>query len=93
MEAVTPHRFRHTFATRLLEGNAAGEKADLRQVQDLLGHESVATTEVYTQVTAQRLRSAVNVLSKKPSGEKVLFTDSVPAPRVPNDAAATTRNE
>jgi len=75
VEAVTPHRFRHTFATRLLEGNAAGEKAD------------------YTQVTAQRLRSAVNVLSKKPSGEKVLFPDSVPAPRVPNDAAATTRNE
>lgn len=93
VEAVTPHRFRHTFATRLLEGNEQGEKADLRQVQELLGHESVATTEIYTQVTAQRLRSAVNVLAKKVGAEKVLFPDSVPAPQVPNQEAATTRNQ
>ncbi len=51
---ISPHTFRHSFASHLVDGGA-----DLRAVQDMLGHESITTTEIYTHLNFDYLRSAV----------------------------------
>ena len=54
LKNVSPHTFRHSFATHLIEGGA-----DLKAVQDMLGHESIITTEIYTHLDTDYLRETV----------------------------------
>jgi integrase/recombinase XerD len=55
-KTISPHTFRHSFATHLIEGGA-----DLRAVQEMLGHESIVTTEIYTHIDQQHLREIIKL--------------------------------
>ena len=57
---VSPHTLRHTFATHLLNSGC-----DIRVVQELLGHENLTTTEVYTHITSEELRNTYNKFHRR----------------------------
>ncbi|MEN9303491.1 MAG: hypothetical protein RL264_1920 [Bacteroidota bacterium] len=61
---ISPHTFRHSFATHLVEGGA-----NLRAIQDMLGHESITTTEIYTHLDQRFLRDAILTFHPRNAGE------------------------
>ena len=59
-QSISPHTLRHCFATHMLENGA-----ELRAVQELLGHSNISTTEIYTNISTKRILSAYDLYSKR----------------------------
>jgi integrase/recombinase XerD len=70
-KSVTPHTFRHSFATHMIDGGA-----DLRTVQELLGHSSITTTQIYTQVDRDYLLSMHREFHPRERKESVVASEN-----------------